>query len=222
MEATTLADRLQNKVAGVCLIAGAVLWAPTTFFEYSEEMLFGAGAFGVLIYALLIPGLLGIARMLRPSAPRLSVIAGLLATFGCVAGATFQSALLHEWAVRTAGTPEPILAAIMALTAGRVFPVLVILGIQFPISLLTLSIGHFRSGVVPVWVATLLGIGAIAFPVGHIGSIQIVQHAAETILLVPLLWLGLRLFGAADDVESLGIMYVPVQWLKNRRTKIVR
>ena len=192
MEATTLADRLQNKVAGVCLIAGVLLWAPTTFFEYSEGMLFGAGAFGVLIYALLIPGLLGIARMLRPGAPRLSVVAGQLATFGCVAGGTFQAALWHEWAARAAGTPEAMVAAIMAVTEGRVFPVLVILGIQFPISLLTLSIGLFRTGVAPVWVATLLGIGALAFPVGHIGSIQVVQHVAETTLLVPLVWLGLQ------------------------------
>jgi hypothetical protein len=197
MESTKLADRLQNKVVGVCLIGGALLWAPTTFFEYSEQMLFGAGAFGVLIYALLIPGLLGIARMLRSGAPRLSVVAGLLATFGCVAGATFQAALLHEWAARAAGTPEAMVAGIMAVTEGRVFPVLVILGIQFPMSLLTLSIGLFRTGVAPVWVATLLSVGAIAFPVGHIGSIQIVQHVAETTLFIPLVWLGLRSFAAA-------------------------
>jgi len=174
------------------LIAGALLWAPTTFFEYSEGMLFGAGAFGALIYALLIPGLLGIARLLRLGAPRLSVVAGLLATFGCVAGATFQAALLHEWAARTAGTPEAMMAAIMEVTEGQVFPVLVILGILFPISLLTLSVGLFRTSLVPAWVAALLGIGAIAFPLGHIGSMQLVQHLAETVLLVPLVWLGLR------------------------------
>jgi hypothetical protein len=194
MEGTTLADRLQEKVAGVCLIVGALLLAPTTFFEYSEGMLFGAGAVGMLIYALLIPGLLGVAHLLRQGAPRLSVVAGLLATFGCVSGATFQTAILHEWAARTAGTPEAIVATIMAVTEEQVFPILVILGILFPISLLTLSVGLFRTGVSPAWVAALLGIGAIAFPVGHIGSIQLIQHVAETVLLVPLVWLGLRSF----------------------------
>ena len=146
---------------------------------------------------MLIPGLLGIARLLRQPAPRLSVVAGLLATFGCVAGASFQTALLHEWAARAAGTPEALMAAIMEVTEGRVFPVLVILGIQFPISLLPLSIGLFRTGVAPTWVAVLLGVGAVAFPVGHIGSLQLVQHLAETVLLIPLVWLGLRFLTGA-------------------------
>ena len=200
MEGTALADRLQEKVAGVCLIAGALLMAPTTFFEYSQGTLFGAGALGLLLYAVLVPGLLGIARLLREGAPRLSVVVGLLATFGCVAGATFQTAILHEWAARTAGTPEALMAAIMEVTEGWVFPVLVSFGILFPISLLTLSVGLFRTGVAPTWVAALLGIGAIAFPIGHIGSIQLVQHLAETVLLVPMVWLGLRsLTGAAPQ-----------------------
>ena len=203
MEGTTLADRLQEKVAGVCLIAGALLMAPITFFEYTEGMLFGAGAIGLLVYALLIPGLLGIARLLRQPAPRLSVVAGLMATFGCVSGATFQTAILHEWAARAAGTPEATVAAIMEVTEGRVFPVLVILGILFPISLLTLSVGLFRTGVAPTWVAALLGIGAIAFPVGHIGSLQLVQHLAETLLLIPMIWIGLRyLTGASPQGDA--------------------
>jgi hypothetical protein len=192
MDGTTLADRLQEKVAGVCLIVGALLLAPATYFEYSQGLIFWSGAIGLLLFALLVPGLLGVARLLRQGAPRLSVGAGLMATSGCVSGATFQTALLHEWAARTAGTPEALMAAIMEITEGQVFPVLVILGILFPISLLTLSAGLFRTGVVPTWVAALLGIGAIAFPVGHIGSIQLVQHLAETVLLVPLVWLGLH------------------------------
>src|SRR5215207_2885902 len=103
VEGTTLADRLQERVAGVGLIVGSLLWAPMTYFEYPttfveySDGLFVAGAVGLLVYALLVPGLLGVARMLRHGAPRLSVAAGLLATSGCVAGATFQTALMHEW-----------------------------------------------------------------------------------------------------------------------------
>jgi hypothetical protein len=197
MESTMLADRLQERVAGICLIVGVLLLAPATYCEYSQELLFGAGAIGLFIYALLIPGLLGIARLVRQGAPRLSVVAGLMATAGCVSGATFQTAILHEWAARTAGTPEVQMAAILAVTEERVFPFLVTLGILFPIALLTLGVGLFRTGAAPAWVATLLGIGAIAFPVGHIGQIQVVQHLAETILLVPLVWLGLRPFARA-------------------------
>ena len=192
MEGTALADRMQEKVAGVCLIVGALLWAPATQFEYSGG-LFWAGVFGLVIYILFVPGLLGIARLLRQPSPRLSVVVGLLIAAGCVGGASFHTALLHEWAARTAGTPEAMMAAIMEVTEGRVFPVLVIFSIQFPISLLTLSVGLFRSRTAPTWVAVLLAIGAVVFPVGHIGTIQLVSHLAEVILLVPLVWLGLRL-----------------------------
>jgi hypothetical protein len=197
MDGTTLADRLQEKVAGVCLIAGALLLAPATYFEYSQGLLFWSGAIGLPLFALLVPGLLGVARLLRQRAPRLSVVAGLMSTFGCVSGATFQTAILHEWAARTAGTPEAQMAAIMEVTEGRVFPVLVTLGILFPISLLTLGVGLFRTGAAPAWVAALLAIGGVIFPVGHIGEIQLVQHLAETVLLVPLVWLGLHFLAGA-------------------------
>ena len=203
MEGTALADRLQEKVAGVCLIAAPLLWAPTTIFEYSSKgMLFWAGFLGLVIYILFIPGLLGIARLLRQPAPRLSVVVGLLIAAGCVAGAAFHTDLLHEWAARTAGTPKAMMAAIMEVTEGRVFPVLVIFSIQFPISLLTLSVGLFRTRTAPTWVAMLLAIGAVVFPVGHIGGIQLVQHLAETILLVPLVWLGLRFLRGVPQVVA--------------------
>jgi hypothetical protein len=187
-----LANRLQEKIAGVCLIAGVLLMAPVTFCEYAQGTRFMAGALGLFLYALLLPGLLGVARLLREAAPRLSVVAGLLATFGCVSGATFQTAILHEWAARAAGTPEAQVTAIMAVTEERVFPVLVTLGILFPVSLVTLGVGLLRTGAAPGWAAALLVIGAIAFPVGHIGSIQLVSHAAETLMLIPLIWIGLR------------------------------
>lgn len=211
MVGTALADRLQEKVAGVCLIAGALLWVPTTQFEYSSEgMLYWAGVLGLVTYIAFVPGLLGIARLLRQSAPRLSVIVGLLGAAGCVAGATFEMALLHEWAARAAGTPEAMLAAIMGVNEERVFPVLVIFSIQSPRALLSLSVGLLRTGVVPTWVAAMLGIGAIVFPVGHIGSILLVQHLAETILLIPLVWLGLRFLRGAPE-QNVGVVTSPPQ-----------
>jgi hypothetical protein len=68
---------------------------------------------------------------------------------------------------------------------------------QFCTSLLVLGIGLYRTRTAPTWVAGLLVIGAIVFPIGHIGTILLVSHLAETILLVPLVWLGLRLLRGA-------------------------
>ena len=83
------------------------------------------------------------------------------------------------------------MAAIMEVTEGRVFPVLVNFGVLFPISLLTFGVGLCRTGVAPTRVAALLGIGAISFPVGHIGSMQLITHLAEFLLLIPMIWIGL-------------------------------
>ena len=201
MEGTALADRLQEKVVGACLIAGALLLAPATQFEYSGGH-FWAGVFGLVIYILFVPGLLGIARLLRQPSPRLSVVAGLLVAAGCVGGASFQAAMLHEWAARTAGAPEAMVAAIMEVTEGRVFPVLVIFGIQFPIALLTLSVGLFRTRTAPTWVAALLGIAAILWPIGHIGTILLVSHLAHAFALVPLVWLSLRFLRGVPQVVA--------------------
>ena len=140
---------------------------------------------------------MGIARLLRQRAPRLSVFGGLLATAGCVGGVTFETAMLHEWAERAAGTPEAMMLAITEVVEGRVFPVLVLFGIQFPLSLLVLSVGLLRTSVVPKWVVALLGIGALLFPFGHIGSIEVVMHLADLLLLVPLTWIGLRYLASA-------------------------
>jgi hypothetical protein len=192
VEGTSLADRLQEKVAGVCLIVGVLLLTPNTFFEYREETLFWAGLVGVIAYICLVPGLLGVARLLRERAPRLSVFGGLLVTIGTVAGAIFAAAPLFEWAEREAGTPEAMMVAITDVVEGQVFPILVTFGALFPISLVILSAGLFRTGVVPKWVAVLLGLGAIIFPLGHIGESQLITHIAELVLLVPLAWIGLR------------------------------
>ena len=90
------------------------------------------------------------------------------------------------------------MAANMEVTEGRGFPVLVNFGILSPVSLLTLGVGLFRTGVAPTWVAALLGIGAIIFPVGHIGSLQLITHLAESLLLIPMIWIGLRYLAGAS------------------------
>ena len=193
MEGTALADRLQDKVAGACLIIGALLMTPNTFLEYREGgALFWAGLVGVVAFICLVPGLLGVARLLRERAPRLSVFGGLTVTIGTVAGAIFAAAPMFEWAEREAGTTEAMMVAINEVVEGQVFPALVTMSILFPISLVLLSVGLFRTGVVPKWVAVMLGVGAVVFPAGHIGESELISHIAEFVLLVPFIWIGLR------------------------------
>jgi hypothetical protein len=41
-------------------------------------------------------------------------------------------------------------------------------------------------------VAVLLGIGAIAFPLGRVPEIQALLHLSDLLLFIPLAWIGLR------------------------------
>ena len=47
-EGATLADQLQEKVAGVCLIVGSLLMVASTFLQFADGMLFPAGLVGML------------------------------------------------------------------------------------------------------------------------------------------------------------------------------
>lgn len=197
MDGTMLAERLQEQVAGVCLIAGSLLMAASTFLEFAEGTRFAAGFVGVLAYLCFIPALLGIARLLRERAPRLSVVGTLVAICGCGGGVAFEAAILHEWAARAAGLPEAQVAALLEIVKGRVFPALLIFGIQFSLSLLVLGVGLVKTAVVPKWVPALIVCGALLFPLGHIGRIEPIMHLADFLLVVPMIWLGLRALSGA-------------------------
>ncbi len=197
MDGTTLADRLQEKVSGVCLIVGPLLLTASTFLWVSPDTLYAAGLTTMLAFVCFLPATRSIAGLLRERAPRIAVLGGLLATTGCVGGVNFGTAGLHEWVARTAGVSEATMAEIAAVVESQLFPAIHLFGITFPISMVILSAGLFRTGVVPKWVAIMLGLGAIAFPLGRIPDIRMLQHLADLLLLVPMWWIALRFLAAA-------------------------
>jgi hypothetical protein len=203
------ADRLQEQVAGVCLLMAAALMPVTTFFENRDGMLFWGGLVGVVSYLLFVPGLLGIAQWLRERMPRLTVFGGMLVVIGSVGGTCFSTAVLFDWAEREAGTPAATLDAIAAVVEGRVFPVLVSFGLVLPIALVVLAIGLFRTGTAPKWAAVLLGVGAVAFPIGHISQNEVVTQVANLLLIGPLVWSGYRMLTATRAAASIGVDALP-------------
>ena len=52
---------------------------------------------------------------------------------------------------------------------------------------------------VPRWVGALLCLSAIAFPASRIPRIDVVAHAADVLLLVPLVYVGLGFLRPARE-----------------------
>ena len=67
-------------------------------------------------------------------------------------------------------------------------------GPLFPLSLLVLSLVYWRTKAVPLWVAGLLAVGAVAFPLSRIVRIEWVAHLVDLALLIPACYVAWRLF----------------------------
>jgi hypothetical protein len=192
MTQATTADRLWEKVGGICLIGAPLLVAIGSPFWFSDSTLLWAGAIQMYAWLLFIPALLCLARLLQHQAPRLAVVSGTLGIFGSVGGLNFGTFGAYLWATGTAGVDAATVREIQQIADAQLFPILNLPGIFFPISLLVLSIGLFQTRAVPRWTAILLGIGAISFPLGRIPDIQVLYHLSDALLLIPLGWIGLR------------------------------
>jgi hypothetical protein len=198
MTQRTLADRLQEKVWGVCLIVAPLMVAVSSAFRFDEGTLYAAGLAQMYGAYLFIPAILGLTALLRERAPRLAVFGGLTGILGYVGGINFATFDLYTWAARAAGADDATVRAIIGVAENQLLPVLNIPGITGPLTLLALGIGLFRTGVVPKWVAVLLGIGAIAFPLGRVPEIQLLLHLSDLLLFIPLAWIGFRYLGKPE------------------------
>lgn len=192
MTQATMADRLLEKVGGVCLIAAPLLMAICSFLWFNDSLLLGAGIVQMYASVLYIPAILVLARLMWHQAPRLAVFVGMLGILGCAGAINFGTFGAYQWAAGTAGADAATVRAIEQVADEQLFPVLNLPGIVFPLALLILSIGLFRTGVVPRWMALLIGIGAICFPLSRIPDIRLLFHVSDLLLLVPLGWIGLR------------------------------
>lgn len=192
MKDYTKADDLQRKLWGACLIAAPLLLAASTPLRFNSETLFGAALIQMFAFALFIPAVLGIAHLLWERSPHLAVFGGALAIFGCVGGINYSTTILYQWVAGVEGVGKTSIATINDTIEGHLWSALSLPGLTFPLMLLVLSIGLFWTNVVPRWGAVLLGLGAIAFPIGRAPDIQLFYHLSDLLLLISLGWIGLR------------------------------
>lgn len=74
------------------------------------------------------------------------------------------------------------------------------LGLFFPLFLLLAAVAVERSHIAPIWVAGLVGLAGVAWPIAHIGNIGWLAVAVNLVLVVALVMVAIR--GRGADVAS--------------------
>ena len=168
----------------LCLLAGPLLFAASTFFWEDGRY----GVTGGMLVALSMPfwvyGIIALLERMRPALPRYTAVVLLLALLGTVGGAAFgfqgffETAFgLDEAASKEALEEYPLQAGILLWWLGPLFP----------LTLFALGVGLARTRELPLGVAVLLCAGAVLFPVSRIPRDQWIAHLVDLLLLAPFL-----------------------------------
>ena len=177
---------------GLSLILAPALFAISTFFWVRTNGRVEYGATGGTIIAVAtvfwIPAFIGLFDLLKERMPRFATWGLLVAIYGCIGGAAFGLEGLFADAFRI---PHDV-----RREAWAQFPTAFNLtffwpGPLFPLSLLVLGTVLIRTKSTPLWAGVLICLAAIAFPVSRIPRIDVVAHAADVLMFVPLAYTGL-------------------------------
>jgi hypothetical protein len=183
--------KAQRTLYGLSLIVAPALFALSTFYWVQVDQRVEYGVIGgtiiVMATVFWIPAFIGLFDLVRQSLPRYSTWGLMVAIYGCMGGAAFGLEGVFAEAFRI---PHSV-----RQEAWGQFPLMFNLtffwpGPLFPLSLLVLGISLIRTRSIPRWSALLICVAALAFPVSRIPRIDLVAHAADFLLLVPLAFTG--------------------------------
>lgn len=150
-----------------------------------------------LSFACFVPALAGTVVALSRSKPVLAAVAGVVVLIGTMAGAGMQAYFRTGIVLENAGHE----AAVSFLRSQRVMLLTSqVPGICFPIGLLLLSFGVWRSRLAPAWVSATLALGAVLFPVGHAARVSWALVGGDVVLAVAFAALAMHMMRGAEAV----------------------
>jgi hypothetical protein len=185
-----VAPPVARAVQGACLVVGPVLNAAATFQLTDGRYGVTGGTLVALSSVLWLPGLLGVWEVVRARRPVLGTAGAVLSTVGAFGGIAFGLQGFYEGVFGLdqqeslgALAAHPIAAQLVLWLPGPVFP----------LSLLVLAAALARTRVAPYWMAGVLAVGAVLWPVSRIPRIPAIAHLADAAVLVPSVGLGVLL-----------------------------
>ena len=174
---------------GASLVAAPALSAASTFFWDDGDYGLDGGLLGILSSVFWGLGFVGLFGLLRERSPVYAAVGLLVAMYGVIAGALFAFEDLHAAALgishersTEALAQHPIHAALALWLPGPVYY----------LNLIVLAVALVRAGQIPRWTGGLVGLAGAVYPVSRIPRIQLLAHTADLLLLVPMVYLGVR------------------------------
>lgn len=190
---------LARTIQGASLIVGPALNGAATFFWTDGRHGVIGGTLVVHSSVVWLPGLLGLWEVVRTSRPVLGTVGALSAVFGAFGGITFGLQGFYEGVFGLsqqqsldALAEHPVAAQLVLWLPGPIFPLTLLL--------LAGAVAVTRSA--PLWMSSLLAVGALLWPVSRIPRIEAVAHLADLAVLVPSVGLGALLIAAALRVGT--------------------
>ncbi len=211
----TAAHRTHRRIAGVGMVLAPLLLLASAIVQPSlksgelNQLVVIAGnldgwyasqAIALAALAVAVPAVLGLMHMLRERQWAMGTIGGGLALIGIVFSAGTVALSLVQWEMMRFGVPVPTGAALvhdLKTTAGMQIP-FIILPFAFAVGMAVLAVGLAVSHAANPIVALLVGVGAVAIPVGYAISSVTLLIVASAVLLVGLGTVGLYVLRESD------------------------
>jgi hypothetical protein len=194
-------NNFRENLAAISLAAAPILlltgdltgFAPDLYFAHYLLAKAGLAAF---VFAVIV-----LIEMLRPHSDRLGLIGGGMAIIGAISGTTlFSFAYFYKemggggFDAATWQSFEQVFSKVYLVMVFAPLP-----GLFFPLGLITLSVGLFKTKVVSRWAAIALGLGAFLFPVGRIPGILPVSIASDVFLALSLCFIGWQMLARSSS-----------------------
>jgi hypothetical protein len=173
----------------VFLVIGPALNFAAGFFWLHDTQGATSGTLAALGITCWLIGLIALYEKLRPYAPRYAATALPLTVFGAAGGLAFSIQSIHEEMLGISHAAAVERLNEFPLAANTLYW---ICGPLFPLALVALGVMLLRLRAAPAAIGVLVVLGGLAFPLSRITREASIAHAADLLLLLPFLYLGIR------------------------------
>jgi hypothetical protein len=188
----------QPAMYGISMILAPLLQTISGFFWTNGEYGVNGGTILILSALFWIPTLIILFGFLRSKYPNYASWGLLIALYGFVAGINFGFTgvlteifnIPHETYIKEF-EKYPVATNLLLFQSGPLAP----------LSLIVLGIVLWRTKTIEAWVALLIVLGGISFPISRISRIEWIGHLTDLLLLIPIGYLGIRLLNTRKNLH---------------------
>lgn len=198
-------------LASVVLLLSAVTQLTAESAPPTSAELAAAGFFAVLHVGLTAGVVLGIAQLVRRKADRLGLLGATFTILGAAVSARIigfiQVALVQNG--RPGAAREAMTSLLRDHTA--VWASLIPIGLIYPLGMITLAVALFIARPVPRWVAVVLALGGLLFPMGRAVGIMPAIWSSDALVAIAYGYLSKEILTRRELWDDKLAMHSPAQ-----------